>query len=328
MVLWLSAALSVIAFALASSVREAAYGAETALESSRAWLLGRGAVERTLMFLSAPPIEEPGIQPPYRPGQMRMFWAFPSGAVMVEIRPESGKLNLNSAPPDLMLAVLAAARYPPEQARQLVAAIVAWRTPPSAGTPLDYSYFLTPSAFRMAGASFQRVEDLFQVPGVNAQIYFGGLERQGSETVRRPGLRDLFSVAGGVGVYNANSVHPAILAAHGASPAEIGLLMELRRAGQILPETLAPITMAGLPANRLLQVGFEMSLTVAATARPVRPAGGLAALRRTVTALVRMETPAPGYPPVPVIERWDDSGGTDLPWPGERIGAPAAEERR
>lgn len=325
MVLWLSAALAVIAFSLAASVREAADGAGVTLDAAKARLLARGGVERTLMFLNTPPMQEPGVEPPYRPGQMRMLWTMPSGVVLVEIRPESGKLNLNSAPPELMLGVLLAARYPAEVAQRLTAAIINYRTPLPAGAPAAYGYFQQPSAFREAHASFRQVEDLFQVPGIDARVYFGGLERDGAGAFRRPGLRDLFSVHGGVNIYNANSVHPAILAAHGASVAEIGALMELRRLSPILPEMLNSMTMAGMPATRMLQAGPEQTFTVAATARPFLASGGLSSLRRTVGALVRMETRMQGYPPVPVIDRWDEAAPSDLPWPGER---PAAAEAR
>lgn len=230
-VLWLTAALAIIGLTVASTVRGEVQRVETALDTAKAELLARGAIERMIHFLNNPPIAQPGQIADYRMGQQRMLWNFPGGDVMVELLPESGKLNVNSGTAAQLLSVLLASGYPAGQAQDLTAAIIDWRMVPAGGvSPMDSYYLSLSPTFQPRHSSFEQIEELLMVRGITSNVYYGGRERvPGGPVVARAGLRDVLSTFGGTNVYDANSAHSAILASTGITPAEVELIVGMRR---------------------------------------------------------------------------------------------------
>src|SRR5258705_3718426 len=131
-VLWLSAALGAIAFSLASTVRAEIDRASTAVDGTRTYYLAQGAVERAILYLnwaSREPIMPDGSRRYYSPGDIVIPMMFPSGEARVEVIPEAAQLNVNLAPPEDLLRLLAHLGVAPERAQALVLAIIDWRTP-------------------------------------------------------------------------------------------------------------------------------------------------------------------------------------------------------
>jgi len=292
-------------------VRDETVHADTQIEGARATLLARGSIERILMMLERPAIPQPGRPVEFEPGQQRVLFRYPEGDVLLELRPESGKIGINSAPPALIASVLIAAGHPPEQCRVFAGAIATMRAAStSAVSPFG-------PTFSAPAASFKQIEDALLVPGMTLPMFYGGSAVvPGDAVVRRAGFRDLFSIYGTVGIYDANSAHPVVLAAAGLSPIDIGTITSLRARMQIRQVDLQNLLVAGGPANRVLRVGDDFAYTIAATARPRTPQGNLSSTQRSVSLLVRMEQQVPGFPLKPIPLAWQSFATTDLPWPG------------
>src|SRR5437016_4535429 len=95
-VLWLSAALSAIAFTMANTVRGEVERSSTDADGLKAYYLATGAIDRTLVYIESGsaytgPDGKPLIQQETRVLQLN----FPTGVARVEYIPENSKLNVN-----------------------------------------------------------------------------------------------------------------------------------------------------------------------------------------------------------------------------------------
>ena len=118
-VLWLLAALSAIAFSVAGTVRGEMERTSTALDGTRAYYLATGALERALLYMQwGQQYRNPdGSSRYYDPWTRSLRFTFPTGEAVVEIVPETAKLNLNSARPQDLLRLLAALGVHPDLAQ-------------------------------------------------------------------------------------------------------------------------------------------------------------------------------------------------------------------
>src|SRR5262249_9228150 len=110
-VLWLSLALSAIAFSLASPVEGETERTATAVDGLPSYYLATGAIERAILYIqwgkSFPPtFENP--TPYYTPQTPLLRMSFPTGEVEVEVIPETARYNLNKISPDDLLRLMAA----------------------------------------------------------------------------------------------------------------------------------------------------------------------------------------------------------------------------
>ncbi len=310
-VLWLSAALSAIAFSVAAGVRSETERVGNSEEDVRAYYLARAAVERAILHLqwsSSGAAENPY----FVPGQPQIALNFPSGMTVVDVIPESGKINLNTASPPMLANLLGIIGANPEQALQIAAAIEDWRKPLAADRASDFDQFYLAQvpSFHAPHASFLDVEELLSVAGVTPDLFYGSWVRTGegdqSRLVPRTALRDCVSVYGSAGAYDAVWVEPAVLAATGVSGEAIQILLQTRGAGPILQRDLPAVTANNPELAARLQVSTHTIYTLRATARLRRPDGSLSDLRRTVSALVKLygANAQPSY----TILRWYDRG--------------------
>ncbi len=304
-VLWLSAALAAIAFALASTVRSETERASTSLDGTRSYYLAAGALDRaSLELLWSARNRGAG---PIPAGATRVNYEFPSGTAEVEIIPEAAKLNVNSAPPGELYNLGLALGLDAARAREIAEAIDDWRRPAESSAFDPYYLSLTPS-FRAPHASFQEIEELMQVKGITPELFYGAYipEQDGegrTRLVRRAGLAECLSIyaLGGVDV---NTAAPAVMAAVGMTPDAIQAVMEHRRISPITAQELALLQASlGNSAGRL-RIGGNSIMTLRATARIRTGDGRLSDLRRTVAAQVKY-MPA-GYEPIRIL-RWYDS---------------------
>src|SRR5579872_5603527 len=175
-VLWLSAALSAIAFSLANTVRGEVERTSTAVDGLRTYYLAQAGIERGILYMQwrdAVPLSAPF---KYKPGTPVLPFLFPSGEAIVEVIPETAKLNINLTPPADLLRLLLALGAGPSRAEQIVAAIVDWRSP-SAPTLFDAFYASLPSSFRARHASLEETEELLLVRGITPELYYGGYDQ-------------------------------------------------------------------------------------------------------------------------------------------------------
>ncbi len=281
MVLWLSAALSAIAFSVALTVRNEIARTDTALEGLRAYYLACGAADRALNYMTY------GGDRYWMPGMPLMVMRFPNGEAVVEIRPESSKLNVNKVEPGVLNRLLIVLGVPPEEARVIAMSVDDWR---SEGSGLmDRVYLTRTPTFRAPHASFEQIEELMSVNGVTPDLYYGGYQRDLSGALMpRAGLRDCLSVYSSGKEFDVNTVSPAVLLAMGAPPMGVEQLVALRRRMPILPAQMGAVSELLGPAGGLVRLGGDHIYTLRATARLRRPDGRLSDLRRSVAMTVQI----------------------------------------
>lgn len=290
MVLWLTAALAALGLAVASNVRSETDRTKTNVDDARAYFLARGAVERAALHFEWSGYRTPdGVPMYYVNGDPRMDLSFPAGDVHVEIVPETSKLSLNGSRPEEIFRLLVALGTPEDQATQITAAIVDWRTRPDEmhPSPFDGFYLSQTPSFVGRHASFEENEELLLVKGMTADLYYGN-SLDGS----RPGLRDCISVYGSGGAVDVNTAQRPTLEAVGIDPVDAGMIVAQRTQQPILDNRmLRELAEALGPAGSRLTIGGSTMFTLRATARLREPNGRLSDLRRTVSALVKFYLP-------------------------------------
>lgn len=291
MVLWLTAALAAIGMAVASNVRGETERTETNVDDAKSYFSARGAIERTaLHMLWGRNQAGEGDGPVYYvAGVPTMDLSFPGAEVHVDIVPETSKLNLNAASAEDLVRLLAALGTPENQADEIAAAIVDWRTPPDPlqPSPFDPFYLSQNPSFLPRHASFLENEELLLVKGMTADLYYGT-----SLGANHAGLRDCVSVYGSTGAVDVNTAQPAVLQAIGIAPADAQTIAQSRAGHPLLdPKELGEIAESLGPAGQRLRIGGNTMYTLRATARLRQPGGKLSDLRRTVAALVKFNLP-------------------------------------
>jgi len=304
-VLWLSAALTVIGFSLATTVRGETERTSTALDGLRSYYLAAAGVDRASLELLW------GLESGNRiipEGSTQVVYHFASGDVRVEFIPETAKLNVNNATLDDLTRLGIALGLDPVRAEALAQAIGQAR---GSGGAMEQAPAAGPGpSFQGPGASIQEIEDIMPVPGVTPELFYGTYIPQqdangGRHLVARPGLADCLSVYGDSARVDANTASPAVLAAVGLNPAAIAAILARRNAGPILPDQLGALAGEAGAAGGRLCVGGHSIVTLRATARLRLDNGDLSTLRRSVAALVKYMPP--GYDSPIHILRWYDT---------------------
>src|SRR5579885_3207690 len=154
--LWNSAALTAIAFSVSATVRTETERAGNSTDGLRAAYLASGSVERAIQWICwGPQYRQPDGKPLFYEWKMpRLAMSFPTGDAVVEMIPESAKMNINQAPAEDIARVIAAISGDAGQAQQIAAAIVDWR----GGGWARSTRFMRPSIrlFRLAIRLFRR----------------------------------------------------------------------------------------------------------------------------------------------------------------------------
>lgn len=307
-VLWLVAALSAIAFSVAGTVRGEMERTSTALDGTRAYYLATGAVERALLYMQwGQQYGNPdGSSPYYGTWTRSLRFTFPTGEAVVEIVPETAKLNLNSARPQDLLRLLAALGVQPDLARQITAAIVDWRSAPGGEqfTDFDRYYLSLVPSFRPPHASFQEVEELLVVRGMTPDLFHGRLDRDAEGRLTpRAGLKDCVSIYGG-GSVDVNTAPAEVLAAVGLGEQEVNAVLQAREARPFrTPDQLRAVVSQDEARARLL-IGGGPQYTLRATARLRLADGTLSDLSRSAGAIVMIGRA--GYGSAGRVLRWHD----------------------
>ncbi|HME07320.1 MAG TPA: hypothetical protein VKG25_09725 [Bryobacteraceae bacterium] len=285
-VLWLTAALSAIAFTVANTVRTETERTATEVDALKTYYLATGAIDRALLHVQWGITLDTKY---YRSPTAQLRFSFPTGDALVEVMQESSKLNINNAPPEQLadLALLAGAS--PAQAQTIAAGIVDWRSPSPGGfSEFDQHYLALPSSFHSPHASFREIEELLLIQGVTPDLFYGGYARNAQgNVIAHPGLKDALSVYGSYGPVDVNSAPASVMTAIGISPEAAGAIVTLRNASPITSmEQLAPFRDSG-PGFTRLSINVGKVVTLRATAWLRRPDGQPSDLRRSVAATVK-----------------------------------------
>lgn len=292
-VMWLAAGLAAIAFTLAATVRVETERAAGSVESLRARYLARGAVQRALLYLDWSQYRRPDGAPLfYEWGAPRMFFEFPTGRAEVRVVPESSKINVQQAPPEIIYRLLVNLGADPERAQAMTQEILVRRNPNAA--PQQQPFFGSAPTFQSRYASFEEIEELLFVTGMTPELYYGSFDRgEGGRLVPRAGLRDCATVYGSSGAVDANSAEPAVMSALGLSPQAVALVVAQRNVAPFRDAAQLTALLQGEPAARRLGVGGVAIYTLRASAQVRLPNGAFSPSRRSVEAMVkRMSGPS------------------------------------
>jgi general secretion pathway protein K len=303
-VLWLSAALSAIAFTVANSVRTETERTTTDVDSLKTYYLATGAVDRALLHI----LWGFSIDPKYyKPSTPQLRFSFATGDALVDVIQESAKLNINSAAPEQLTNLALVAGASPGQAVAIAAGILDWRSPSPGGfTQFDQHYLTLASSFHSRHASFQEIEELLLIQGVTPDLFYGGYVRNAQGTlVAHAGLKDALSVYGSLGPVDANSAPASVMIAIGISPEAAAAIVALRSAAPITSmDQLAPFRDSG-PGFSRLALNSGTVVTLRSTAWLRRGDGQAADLRRSVAATVKFL--GLQYNPPYHVLRWYDN---------------------
>jgi general secretion pathway protein K len=309
MVLWLAAALAAIALAVATTVRSETERTTTAVESLKAYYLATGAIERTMLYLRWTSYRNPDGSPRFYDGSPRILLQFPTGQAVVDIIPETAKLNVNTAPPEQLYRLLVTLGAGPDRAQEIVAAILDWRTPQPGGALAlgDQFYSGQNPSFPARHASLEEIEELLLVKGMTPELFYGGFERDAQGRLKpRPGVKDCLSVYGSMGAVDVNTAEPAVLAAVGLPPEAVAAVAQARRHMPFRTAEQLNVFGSGLPGFDRLRIGGYLMFTLRATARLSGPAGAPSETSRSVAALIRFMDQREYAEPYHVL-RWYDN---------------------
>jgi len=287
-VLWLSAALAAIAFAMSVTVRGETDRTATSVDDLRSYYLASAGVEKAAMELLWTAAQGANLIPK---DSTYIDYKFPSGVAHVEIIPEAAKLNVNRVSRDDLFKLLSALGVEGGRANTIADGILDWRSPAAAGSAFDSYYLsLTPS-FQSPHASLQEIEELLSVRGVTPDIFYGTWAASGdgdagkSALVRHAGLNDCLTIYGSLGGVDVNTAEPAVLSTIGVSSDAIQAIVARRAAGSA-DEHLMEVAQS-MGAGGGLQAGGNAIITFRSTARLLLPDGRFSDMRRTVGAQVK-----------------------------------------
>ena len=291
-VLWLAAALAAIAFALASTVRSETSRAGGAADGLRASYLASGSVERGIQWMlwgwtGYTETNPDGTPRFWQSNSSRMIMHYASGDAVVDLIPETAKLNINTASLDELVRVTAAVSGDPVLARSIAEGILDWRSPvPNGASPQDSFYSSLGPTFRARHASFEEIEELLSVRGMTPELFYGNFASDAEGRLyARGGLRDCLSVWGGHGPYDINTASPALMEAIGVAPSAISQILARRYVRPF--KDMGEVQSLGIAAPGLT-VGGNLMWTLRATARLRRPDGSPSDVTRTSAATVKL----------------------------------------
>ena len=305
MVLWISAALAAVGFSLANTVRGETDRTSTEIDEIRGYYLAVGAVDRAAVELLWS-VSSQGPERKIKQGSASVDYTFPSGVAHVELIPETAKLDVNNAPADRLMRLIAALGVEPGAAMEITQGIVARRGGAGGGN----SPAPGPS-FPGTPASFQEIEELLSVRGVTPDIFYGTyVPAQGdpgageTRLIRRRGLVECLSVFGTNGLVDANTADPAVLAALGLTPDGVQLLLR-ERVVTLTPARFAQLQPMLGAGGQFLRLEGNSILTIRATAQVRLANGQLSDMKRTVAAQVKY-MPSGYSTPIHIL-RWYDT---------------------
>jgi general secretion pathway protein K len=288
-VLWLAAALGAIGISVATTVRAETDHTSNVADGLRAHYLATGSLERAVQWMKWGGTQRnpDGSARFWERNQPRMQMHYATGDVIVEMIPETAKLNVNRATVEELRTVLLALTGDRARAESIVEAILHYRTPLAQDEdgPLDRYYLSLGPTFQARHASLEEIEELLFVRGVTPELFYGNfIEDANGQLYARGGLRDCLSIWGTSGFVDANSAAPPTLQAVGLAPADVDAVV--RRRTQKPFETEMELRNMGIQANRL-RVGGNTMWTLRATARLRRPDGTPSDVVRSAAMVVK-----------------------------------------
>lgn len=164
-VLWIIALLAIMAGGFAYSMRIETRLATSAVDRAQARALAEAGIAYALAWQLDPELPQQ-----WPPNGDERDWTFGGARLRIRTIDASGLVNLNTAEPELLKALLAAAGLDARDQDRLAAAIQEQRNPTEQGK-LDAGSHTAIQGMRSGPSRFESIEDLQQVPGMIPVIY-------------------------------------------------------------------------------------------------------------------------------------------------------------
>ena len=169
-VLWITSLLALLAAGVGASGRTVSRLAFNSLENARARLAADAGVQQAIYDLLVN-VERRRWR---SDGVLRGDGVLEQASVQFQVRDEDGKVDLNAAPPELLLGLFRAAGFDDERAESLAAAVLDYRDDDSDVTPSgaeDPDYQAAGLPHGAADRSFRNLIELGDVLGVSDAVY-------------------------------------------------------------------------------------------------------------------------------------------------------------
>lgn len=255
LVLWMLVLLTVIANSLVFSSRTELLAAANVASVARAEALADAGVYMAIHQLSTAQVaQSPAELARWKADGLARLWRYREVDLKVTIIDESGKIDLNTAAPPLLIGLLTVAGVDQVAAEALVDAILDWRDADDLrrlhGAEKD-SYASAGRDYVPANLDFETVDELRQVLGMNDTV-FSKIEPFITVHSRQ------------VGVNSAVAPREVLLALPGAVPEQVDAFVAQRQAllqqGQAAPPFPAAQGFATQPTASTYSIQVEVAL--------------------------------------------------------------------
>lgn len=247
-VLWMLALLSVIAGSLVYATRTEVQIAGNLASLAQAEALADAGVARAIMEMQRPKSADPA---QWRADGLPRQWSYREALLTIVILDESGKIDINTATPQLLTSLFQSVGAADPEA--LADALKDWRDADDLRSPKGAEkedYAAAGKAYGPANAAFESVDELRQVLGMTDELY-RRLERSITVHSYQPGVN------------TAVAPREVLLALPGATPEQVDAYIEQRRGllqqGLPVPPFPAP-GVAGAAAGAAFSVQVEAVL--------------------------------------------------------------------
>ncbi|GAB4237216.1 MAG: type II secretion system protein GspK [Acidobacteriota bacterium] len=314
-VLWVLVAVSLLALSFSASVRLEVDAARNVVEQKRAYYVARAGIEYAVYrlleaqsaFFAAQQAQQgmPDQVPLVLTGHLSL--PFGGGRAEVEVVDETGKVNPNVAPPNLLFNLLVMVGVAPERADVITQSVLDWIDPDDLvhelGAESDYYLSLDPP-YAAKNSFIDVPEELLLIQGVTPEIYYGRKTTgDDGEPVRLYGLQDYITTFSGAGQININAAPLPVLAAiPGISFETAQAIVAARAAGPLRSLGDLGAYAAGLGGEAMQYVGVFRSNVFSLDSRGMLEGSQVTA---RIRAVVRVDGLGPrGY----TVLYWNEGG--------------------
>ena len=267
--LWVLAALSLLALNLSSTVRGELNVASASAQGEKAYFFARGGLEAALYQLVYPSgdPEKQKARFPYRDG-MNHFWiSNDDWFCHVALQDEAGKIDLNFANQALLKRLVQNTGIEELQAETIVESILRWRDGNGSHGSRDDGVPQAPAGRRHR---FSSIEELLLLDGINREVMYGSVRkgRDGEPRLYR-GLADFVTVYSEKAQINLNYAEPEVIAALPGVDSQAAAIIVSWRAEESLSTSRMSQQIAGLipgEAVALTTTGQPQIYSLVATA--------------------------------------------------------------
>jgi len=225
-VLWIVLAISLLALSFSASIRTEVDAARNVVEQKQAYYMARAGIEYAVYelleaqnsFRQSQEMELPGLEPSV-PQVLRggVSLNLGDGSADVAVLDESGKINLNLAPDNLIYNVLLMTGVPGQLADIITDSIGDWVDPDDLPRPFgaERDYYLSlESPYQIKNGLFDVPEELLLVQGVTPEIYYGRKTvNSNGEAVELYGMQYFFTTFTNANRIDVNAAPVVVLAA-------------------------------------------------------------------------------------------------------------------